>query len=239
MSDPKIIFYQLFEPESSTYTYLIADATTREAALIDPVLETIDRDLRLIEELGLKLKFILDTHVHADHITGAGEIRNRTHAQTGLSHAAGVKCADLELKNGQTLTLGDKVIRILETPGHTSSCLTYLFEGMAFTGDSLMIRSAGRTDFQQGSSDRLYESVHEKLFTLPDDTRVYPGHDYKGQTASTIGLEKKYNLRLGGTKTKEEFKKIMSELNLANPKKIHQALPANLSCGKVAPQVKP
>lgn len=239
MNDTKIIFYQLFEPESSTYTYLIADGVTQEAAIIDPVHETVERDLKLIEELGLKLKYILDTHVHADHITGASQLRSRTHAQTGLSYAAGVDCADLALKNGQILNLGDKAIRILETPGHTNSCLTYLFEGMAFTGDSLMIRSAGRTDFQQGSSERLYQSVHEVLFVLPDETKVYPGHDYRGQTASTIGLEKKFNSRLGGTKTKDDFKKIMAELNLANPKKIHQALPANLSCGQTSSELKP
>jgi sulfur dioxygenase len=234
MNNSKVIFFQLFEPTSSTYTYLIADAETREAAIIDPVFETVERDLKLIQELGLNLKFILDTHIHADHITGAGALRTRTKAQTGLSEAAGVKCADLALKDGQILGLGDKKIYVLATPGHTDTCLSFVFENRVFTGDSLMIRSAGRTDFQQGSSDKLYRSVHEKLFTLPDETQVYPGHDYRGHTASTIGLEKVLNPRLGGSKTREEFGKIMADLNLASPKKIHEAVPANLQCGKVA-----
>ncbi|MGZ3743141.1 MAG: rhodanese-like domain-containing protein [Pseudobdellovibrionaceae bacterium] len=227
-----IIFYQLFEAESSTFTYIIADKKTKEAAIIDPVLETVDRDLKLIKELGLRLMYILDTHIHADHITGAGELRRQTQAKTGVSHEAEIPCVDIPLEDGQELLLGDKKIKVIATPGHTNTCLTYAFEGMIFTGDSLMIRGCGRTDFQQGSADKLYDSVHEKLFKLPDDTFVYPGHDYRGQTASTIGLEKKFNPRLSETKSKEEFKKIMSELKLANPKKIHEAVPANLACGK-------
>lgn len=226
-----IIFYQLFEQETSTYTYLIADEQTKEAALIDPVLETVDRDLKLVTELGLKLKYVLDTHIHADHITGAGAIRQKTNAQTGVSAESQVGCADLLLKDGQELFLGDKKITVLATPGHTNTCLTYSFENMIFTGDSLLIRGCGRTDFQQGSSDRLYDSVHGKLFKLSDDTILYPGHDYRGQTASTIGLEKKFNPRLSIDTTRESFKKIMSELKLANPKKIHEAVPANLTCG--------
>jgi len=226
-----IIIQQLFEAETSTYTYLIADKKTKEAALIDPVLETVDRDLKLIEEMGLKLLYVLDTHIHADHITGAGEIRKRTQAKTAVSHKAEVACVDLPLKDGQELFLGDKKITVMTTPGHTDTCVTYLFEGMIFTGDALLIRSCGRTDFQQGSADQLYESVHQKLFSLSDETLVYPCHDYKGHTSSTIGLEKKFNPRLGGLKTKEEFKKIMSELKLANPKKINEAVPANLACG--------
>lgn len=227
-----IIFHQLFESESSTYTYIIADKKTKEAAIIDPVLETVDRDLKLIEELGLRLMYVLDTHIHADHITGAGEIRKRTQAKTAVSQEAEVQCVDIPLEDGQELLLGDKKIKIIATPGHTNTCLTYSFEGMIFTGDALLIRGCGRTDFQQGSSERLYESVHEKLFKLSSDTIIYPGHDYRGQTSSTIGLEKQFNPRLGETKTKDDFKKIMSELKLANPKKIHEAVPANLACGK-------
>lgn len=228
----KIIFQQLFEHESSTYSYLIADPVSKEAALIDPVLETVDRDLKLIEELGLKLKYVLDTHVHADHITGAGEIRKRTAARTAVSAEAEVSCVDLPLQDGDELLLGDKKIIALATPGHTNSCMSFLFEGCVFTGDALLIRGTGRTDFQQGSSDKLFESVRNKLFSLPDETLVYPGHDYRGQTSSTIQLEKKFNPRLGLDKNKDEFKKIMSELKLANPKKIHEAVPANLACGK-------
>lgn len=227
-----IIFHQLFESESSTYTYIIADKKTKEAAIIDPVLETVDRDLKLIEELGLRLKYVLDTHIHADHITGAGEIRKRTQAKTAVSQEAGVDCVDISLEDGEELLLGDKKIRVIATPGHTNTCLTYSFEGMIFTGDALLIRGCGRTDFQQGSSEKLYESVHEKLFKLSSETVIYPGHDYRGQTSSTIELEKKFNPRLGESKTKDDFKKIMSELKLANPKKIHEAVPANLVCGK-------
>lgn len=228
-----IIFHQLFESESSTYTYIIADKVTKEAAIIDPVLETVDRDLKLLEELGVTLKYTLDTHIHADHITGAGEIRKRTRAKTAVSREALVECVDISLDDGQELFLGDKKITVIATPGHTNTCLTYSFEGMIFTGDALLIRGCGRTDFQQGSSERLYDSVHNRLFSLPDETLVYPGHDYRGQTSSTIGLEKKFNPRLGEAKTAEEFKKIMSELKLANPKKIHEAVPANLVCGVI------
>lgn len=231
--ESKSVFFQLFEHESSTYTYLIADPASGEAALIDPVLETVHRDLKLIEELGVRLKYILETHVHADHVTGAGEIREKTGARSAVSEGARVDCADIALHDGQELFLGDRKITALATPGHTDSCMSYLFEDKVFTGDALLIRGTGRTDFQQGSSEKLYESIHGKLFSLPAGTQVYPGHDYRGQTASSIGLEKKFNPRVGGGKTKEEFIKLMSELKLANPKKIHEALPANLGCGKV------
>lgn len=228
-----VIFHQLFEAESSTYTYIIADKKTKEAAIIDPVIETVDRDLKLIDELGLKLIYVLDTHIHADHVTGAGEIRKRTKAKTAVSQHAGVSCVDIPLEDGQELILGNKKIRVIETPGHTNTCLSYFFEGMVFTGDALLIRGCGRTDFQQGSSEKLYDSVHGKLFKLPEDTVVYPGHDYRGHTSSTIGLERKFNSRLSDSKSKEDFKKIMAELNLANPKKIHEAVPANLACGQL------
>lgn len=227
-----IVFFQLFEAESSTYTYLIADESTREAALIDPVFETFERDLKLVSELNLKLKFVLETHIHADHITGAAEIRKRTGAKTALSKESGVECADMLLSDGQELHLGAKKIKVLTTPGHTNSCVSYFFEGLVFTGDALMIRGTGRTDFQQGSAEKLYDSIHRKLFSLPETTKVYPAHDYKGQTVSTIALEKKFNPRLGGEKSKEEFKKIMSELKLAQPKKIDIAVPANMVCGQ-------
>lgn len=227
------IFHQLFEPESSTYTYLIADAESREAAIIDPVRETVERDLKLIEELDLKLRFILDTHIHADHITGADELRKRTGAKTAVSKEGNVEGADIPLEDGQELLLGQRKIRVLATPGHTNTCLSFLFEDRVFTGDALLIRGTGRTDFQQGSADTLFESVSEKLFTLPDETLVYPGHDYRGQTASSIGAEKKHNPRLGGGRSKEEFKKIMAELKLAHPKKIRESVPANLAGGRI------
>lgn len=185
----EIIFHQLFEAESSTYTYLIADSKSKEAAIIDPVLETVERDLKLIEE-WLEPIYIFQIHIHADHITGAGEIRKRTSAKTGVSQEAEVSCVDIPLEDGQELILGDKMIKIIATPGHTNTCLTYLFENMIFTGDALLIRGCGRTDFQQGNSDTLFESVRSKLFLLPDKTIIYPGHDYRGQTSSTIGSKK-------------------------------------------------
>ncbi|MGZ3781471.1 MAG: rhodanese-like domain-containing protein [Pseudobdellovibrionaceae bacterium] len=227
------LFLQLFETESSTYTYIIGDKISKEAAIIDPVINTVERDLKLVHELGLRLMYVLDTHIHADHITGADEIRKRTQAKTGVSQTASVTCVDIPLEEGQELTLGNKKIKVIATPGHTSTCLSFYFEGMIFTGDALTIRGTGRTDFQQGSADQLYDSIHKKLFILPDETIVYPGHDYRGMTSSTIELEKKFNPRLGGGKTKEEYKKIMSELKLENPKKIHEAVPANLVCGQV------
>lgn len=235
-----MIFYQLFEHESSTYTYLLADEGTREAVIIDPVLETVDRDLKLIEELELRQITIIETHLHADHITGAARICDRyPEAKTALSVHAGVTCADRILREGDEVQFGPYVLKVFETQGHTNSCLSlYLAgkndqSGRVFTGDTLLIRGCGRTDFQEGSSEALYDNVVRKLFTLPDDTRVFPAHDYRGQTMSTIGLEKKFNPRLGGGRTKEQFVQIMRDLKLAQPKKIHEALPANLACGRL------
>lgn len=227
----KLIFHQLFEPETSTYTYLLADSDSREAVLIDPVLETVDSDIKLLNDLGLKLKYVLDTHIHADHVTGAGELRKRTGAKSAVSAIANVNCVDIPLQDQEELAFGNFKIKALETPGHTDSCLSFVCEDKVFTGDALLIRGTGRTDFQQGSSEKLYNSITQKLFTLPDETTVYPGHDYRGILSSTIGLEKKLNPRIGGGKSKQEFTKIMSELKLANPKKIHEAVPANLGCG--------
>ena len=226
-----MLFYQLFDNESSTYTYLLADEKTFDAVLIDSVAEHLERDLKLLHELGLRLKYVLDTHVHADHVTAAGEIRARTGALSGVAAASGVECADLPLKDGDVLEFGAHQLKVIATPGHTEGCLSYYCEGKLFTGDALLIRGCGRTDFQQGSSARLYASVTRKLFTLPPETEVYPGHDYKGFTKSTIAQEMAYNPRLGGGKTEAEFVKLMSEIKLAQPKKILEAVPANLKCG--------
>ncbi|MCX6130220.1 MAG: MBL fold metallo-hydrolase [Proteobacteria bacterium] len=228
-----MIFHQLYEAQTSTYSYLLADAVTKEAVIIDPVLDMAERDLQLIQELGLTLLFAIDTHIHADHITGAGLLREKTGAQTAISASSQVSCADILLQSGDLLRFGRHVLRAVATPGHTHSCMSFIMADMVFTGDALLIRGSGRTDFQQGSADTLYESVHQQLFVLPDETKVYPAHDYRGLSYSTIGLEKKFNKRLGGGKSKDEYRQIMAGLNLAYPKKIDMALPANLACGQI------
>lgn len=232
--DKSIIFHQLFEKESSSYTYLLADPVTKDAIIIDPVLETVDRDLRLIQELDLKLLYILETHVHADHITGSNKIKERTGAKSAISKKAGVCCADLELTENQEIKFGRFTLKVLETPGHTNDSLSFLCDGIVFTGDCLTILSTGRTDFQNGSSEDLYESIHNKIFTLADEIKIYPAHDYNGISYSSIGNEKQFNPRIGNNKSKEEFSKIMRELKLADPKKIKEAVPANLACGKIS-----
>ena len=242
-----MLFRQLFDNESSTYTYLLADEDTHEAVLIDPVRELLERDLEILEELELKLVYALDTHVHADHVTAAGLLRERTGCQTVVNATAGALCADRRLDHGDRIEVGRVQVEARHTPGHTSGDLTYVVRdakdrdapAMAFTGDTLLIRGCGRTDFQQGDSRSLYESVHERIFTLPDDTRVYPAHDYKGRTMSTVAEEKQHNPRLGGGKTLAEFTAIMDELHLAQPQKIDVAVPANLQCGNVAADVQP
>ncbi|KAM3873034.1 persulfide dioxygenase ETHE1, mitochondrial [Diretmus argenteus] len=226
-----ILFRQLFEAESSTYTYLLADPETREAVLIDPVLETIDRDLKLIEELGLSLTLAVNTHCHADHITSTGQLKKRLAGlKSAISKFSGAS-ADVHLSEGDKITFGKHHLSVRETPGHTDGCVTLVMgdRSMAFTGDTLLIRGCGRTDFQQGSSRRLYQSVHRKIFTLPDQCLIYPAHDYRGQTVSTVGEERRFNPRL--TKSLEEFEEIMSNLNLPKPSKIDVAVPANLVCG--------
>ena len=225
-----LFFRQLFDYETYTYTYLIADRESGEAVIIDPVAEQITRDLQLIEELGLRLRYCLDTHVHADHVTGAALLRERTGCKTGVAASSDVSCSDLALKEGDLIPFGRHQLRVIATPGHTNGCLSFHAAPYIFTGDSLFIRGCGRTDFQQGNARTLYRSIHEKLFQLPDETVVCPGHDYRGQTLSTIGEEKRCNPRL--TLTEEEFVHYMSELNLPNPKKIMEAIPANQSCGR-------
>ncbi|XP_060209423.1 persulfide dioxygenase ETHE1 homolog, mitochondrial-like [Lycium barbarum] len=236
---PKLIFRQLFEKESSTYTYLLADSSHPEkpALLIDPVDRTVDRDLALVKELGVKLIYAINTHVHADHVTGTGLIKTKVpDVKSIISKASNAK-ADLFVKPGDKIYIGDIFLEVRATPGHTLGCVTYVTgDGpnqpqprMAFTGDALLIRGCGRTDFQGGSSDSLYDSVHSQIFTLPKDTLVYPAHDYKGFTVSTVGEEMLYNPRL--SKDKGTFKNIMQNLNLAYPKMIDVAVPSNMVCG--------
>lgn len=234
MHHSNLIFRQMFEKETSTYSYLLADAYTKEGILIDPVVETMTRDLKLLDELDIKLKYILDTHVHADHVTSSSSIKNATGAQVVLGKATGVECCDILLEDQQEIQFGEFKLKALSTPGHTNGCTSYLVENMVFTGDTLLIRGNGRTDFQEGSPERLYKSIKEKLFTLPDETLVYPGHNYAGLQVSSIAEEKKHNPRIGGGKTVEEFSQIMNNLNLPHPKKIDIAVPANLRCGQEA-----
>ncbi|CAE7287492.1 Ethe1 [Symbiodinium natans] len=224
---------QLFDPESSTLSYLVACPETQEAVLIDPVLEHKDRDLALISELGLKLIYVLNTHCHADHITSGGLIRkDMPEVKTIISESSGAK-ADMHIKHGDTVKFGSLALEVRATPGHTDGCVTYVLRTktatFAFTGDTLLIRGCGRTDFQQGSSRRLYASVHEQIFSLPGDTIICAGHDYKGRSVSTVEEERRFNPRL--TKTVEEFEELMANLGLPNPKKIDVAVPANMVCG--------
>ncbi len=227
----ELIFRQLFDRETLTYTYLLADPNTMEGVLIDSVKEQVERDVKLADELGIKLLYLLETHVHADHVTGAGEIRKRKKAKIVYGVGAKVSCADVEVKDGDKLTFGGIFIQVIATPGHTDGCSSYLIEDKVFTGDTLLIRGCGRTDFQQGSSANLWTSVKEKLFRLPEAITVYPAHDYKGVTATSIAEEKRFNPRLGEGKTEEEFRSIMESLNLPKPKRIDIAVPANMKCG--------
>ncbi len=226
-----MLFRQLFDSESFTYTYLLADESSGDAALIDPVREQIERDLRVLRELGLTLRYALDTHVHADHITAAGDLRERTGASTVSCVTGGADCASVHLGHGGELRIGGLLLRALATPGHTDDSLSFLVDDCVFTGDALLIRGCGRTDFQNGAPGQLYDSVTKVLFALPDSTRVYPAHDYSGQTMTTIAEERRYNPRLAG-KSREEFIALMNNLRLAPPKKLHVAVPANRACGK-------
>lgn len=232
-----MLLRQLFDYSTSTYTYLIADLSTFEAVLVDPVLEQVERDLKLIRELGLTLRYCLETHIHADHLTGTGKLRELTGCQGVVPENAQVDCADRFIGDGEVLKIGEVKIQAIATLGHTDSHMSYLVnDGCVLTGDSLLIRGCGRTDFQSGDAGTLYDHITQKLFTLPDATKVYPGHDYKGHTVSTIGEEKKLNPRFVGH-DRASFIELMNNLNLPNPKKIAEAVPANQRCGEVATTV--
>jgi len=230
-----MIFKQLFEPESSTYTYLVHCPDTGETALIDPVLETAERDLSVVNDMGLRLTYTVETHVHADHITGARKLQSLAGAKIAGAAADELPCRDIGLREGEPLRVGNIELHPLFTPGHTDTHYAYLIDDgthqMVFTGDALLIDGCGRTDFQAGDPATLYRSIHEKLFTLPDETLVYPGHDYHQRLVSSIGQEKKRNPRLGQGNTLEEFTEIMNGLNLPYPKKIDFAVPGNEQCG--------
>ena len=229
---------QLFDPASSTYTYVLFDEATREALIIDPVDEQIDRDLATLRQYGLKLLWTVETHAHADHITSAGLLAEHTGARTAAPDGCGITTAAVQLREGDELDFGHHKIRALHTPGHTAGSMSYLWQphgaersgGHVFTGDTLLINGCGRTDFQSGSAEALYHSITQVLFALPDPTTVWPGHDYNGNTQSTIGAEKKTNARVAG-KSLAEFVAIMEALHLPRPRRMDEAVPANLTSG--------
>jgi glyoxylase-like metal-dependent hydrolase (beta-lactamase superfamily II) len=228
-----MLFRQLFDRETWTYTYLIADPTTKEAALVDPVIEQVERDFKLLNELGLTLKYCLETHVHADHITGTGKLRELTGCEGIVPENAQVSCASRFIKHGEVLKVGRIEIQAIATPGHTDSHMAYLVNGdRVLTGDALFVRGCGRTDFQSGDAGTLYDSVTQNLFALPNETLVYPAHDYRGHSVSTIAEEKQWNPRFVG-RTRDRFVEFMNGLNLPDPKKIMEAVPANERCGNV------
>lgn len=228
-----MLFRQLFHFDSFTYTYLLADENSKQAVIIDPVKENNQQYLVLLEQLGFKLRYVLDTHVHADHVTGAGELRDETGCETVLSHKTAAECVSSRVVDGDEITVGAISLKVMETPGHTDDSLCYYVEkeAMIFTGDTLLIRGTGRTDFQNGNPHDQYQSIFHKLLKLPSYTKVYPAHDYKGWMASTIGEELQHNPRLQ-VENEAEYVDLMNNLNLPNPKFMDVAVPANLACGK-------
>ena len=227
---------QHFDPVSSTYSYLLMDPASREAVLVDPVLEQHTRDAALIRELGARLLCTLDTHCHADHITGAWRMKEAFGSAIGLAASYGAENVDLPLAHGMVVVFGGDSLEVRATPGHTAGCLSFVSADRrcVFTGDALLVRSAGRTDFQQGSASQLFHSIHTQLFSLPGDCVVYPGHDYEGRTSSTIGEERRFNARLGGEATERDFVGYMENLALPHPKLLDVAVPANMRCGRGA-----
>ncbi|MEO6022506.1 MAG: MBL fold metallo-hydrolase [Burkholderiales bacterium] len=227
-----MIFRQLFDQDSGTYTYLLAARAGGEALLIDPVLERVDQYLQLIDELELKLVIALDTHVHADHITALGKLRDRTGCPTLMGEFSKATCVSAQIKDGETINMGGIKLRGLYTPGHSDDSFSLVMADRVFTGDTLLIRGTGRTDFQNGDPLAAYDSLFNKLLKLPDETLVYPGHDYKGWTVSTIGEEKRHNPRLQVANA-AQYAAIMNNLHLPSPKMMDVAIPANLGCGKI------
>jgi len=229
-----LVFRQLFDPQSSTYTYLLGDERGGSAVLIDPVFEQVRRDAALIGELGLTLVATLETHVHADHVTSAWLLKQRTRSQIMLAAASGAQSADRYLAQDDVITFGRRRLMVRATPGHTSGCVTYVLDdhSMAFTGDCLLIRGSGRTDFQQGDPAAMYRSVREHIFSLPDDCLLYPAHDYRGLTVTSVGEERRFNPRLGGEIAVGDFTGYMKNMRLAHPKLIDVAVPANMRCGR-------
>ena len=226
-----MIFRQLFEPLSSTYTYLLGCEETRQAVLIDPVLMAVERDLAEISRLDLTLAYTLDSHIHADHVTAALELKRRAGSKIAAPAYDRLPCVDVGIEEGTPFDIGGIRLRPLHTPGHTDGHYAYAMADRAFTGDALLIEGCGRTDFQNGAADTLYRSVREKLFTLAEECLVYPAHDYRGRRVSSIAQEKARNTRLGGDRTLDDFRRIMAELDLPYPKFMDYAVPGNRQCG--------
>lgn len=233
-----MIFRQLFETETSTYTYLLGCERSRKAIIIDPVASEVESYIELLASMNLTLIYTMETHVHADHITGAGLLREKLGSKSVVHRDAGAMCADLLVTDGVYLQVGDLELEVRHTPGHTGGCVSYVMADRVFTGDALLIGGSGRTDFQQGNAGQLYDSITQQLFSLPPDTLVYPGHDYQGNTVSTVKQETSKNARLGAGRNRDEFIAIMEELKLAYPKFIDQALPANQACGAISAEAK-
>ena len=229
-----MIFRQLFDAASSTYTYLLGDTSSGEALLIDPVFEQAQRDLSLLRELGLHLKLVVDTHAHADHITAAWLLKQKTGCLIASAAVINAEHLDIPLRHGQAFGVAGVSLEARATPGHTGGCMSYVLAGqsMVFTGDALLIRGCGRSDFQEGDAATLYHSITEQLFSLPDACEVYPAHDYNGRTQSSIGEERQYNARVGGSANEADFVGYMQAMNLPHPKKIDEAVPANLRSGR-------
>ena len=225
-----MIFRQLFDPVSSTYTYLLAERRGGEALIIDPVLERVDRYLQLVRELDLKLVLAVDTHIHADHVTGIGPLRDATQCATAMGEQSAAECVSLRLREGEVLKADGVRLQALYTPGHTDDSYSFLMKDRVFTGDTLLIRGTGRTDFQNGDPGAQYDSLFGKLLTLPEDTLVYPAHDYEGRTCSSIGEEARHNPRLQ-VGSRQEYIDRMNALDLEPPRLIQVAVPANRQCG--------
>jgi glyoxylase-like metal-dependent hydrolase (beta-lactamase superfamily II) len=225
-----MIFKQIFDTESSTYTYLIASAKGREAVIIDPVIENVDNYIKVLGELDLKLVKVIDTHIHADHVTGATKLKKATNCTTLMGEHTPADAVEIKVKDGEIIEIDNLKIKSLYTPGHTSDSYSFLLDNYLFTGDTLLINGTGRTDFQNGSSKDAYNSLFNNLLKLPEETLVYPGHDYNGKFSSTIGREKKFNPRLQ-VKSIDEYVDIMSKLNLAKPKMIETNVSRNIKLG--------
>ncbi|GMV68058.1 MAG: hypothetical protein AMXMBFR76_04970 [Pseudomonadota bacterium] len=228
-----MLFRQLYDLDTGTYTYLLAERPGGEAVIIDPVLEQMNAYLQLLRELDIRLVKAIDTHTHADHVTAMGKLREVTGCVTLMGEQTKAECVSLRVRDGETIHVGALTLRALYTPGHTDESYSFVMDDRVFTGDTLLIRGTGRTDFQNGNARAQYDSLFNKLLKLPEETLVYPGHDYKGWTVSTIGEEKRYNPRLQAQSV-DEYVNIMNNLNLPNPKYMDVAVPANLACGRTA-----